>query len=68
MVPAGEPTEDTVDELAALLAPGDVVIDGGNSNWRDSVRRAAALAERGHRLRRRRHERRRVGPRPRATA
>jgi len=43
MVPAGEPTEDTVNSLAALLAKGDVVIDGGNSNWRDSARRAGAL-------------------------
>ena len=43
MVPAGEPTESTVDRLRSLLEPGDVVIDGGNSNWRDSVRRAAAL-------------------------
>ena len=40
MVPAGDPTEDTIDSLGGLLAPGDVVIDGGNSNWRDSVRRA----------------------------
>jgi 6-phosphogluconate dehydrogenase len=43
MVPAGEPTESTIDSLRSLLEPGDVVIDGGNSNWRDSVRRAAAL-------------------------
>ena len=43
MVPAGDPTEDTIDQLRSLLQAGDVVIDGGNSNWRDSVRRAAAL-------------------------
>jgi 6-phosphogluconate dehydrogenase len=43
MVPAGDPTEHTVDSLRGLLATGDVVIDGGNSNWRDSVRRADAL-------------------------
>lgn len=47
MVPAGDPTEETVTTLAALLAPDDVVIEGGNSNWRDSTRRAEALAERG---------------------
>jgi 6-phosphogluconate dehydrogenase len=47
MVPAGDPTEDTVNSLASLLAPGDVVIEGGNSNWRDSVRRAAHLATSG---------------------
>jgi len=47
MVPAGEPTQSTVDQLAELLAPDDVVIDGGNSNWRDSVRRGEALAAKG---------------------
>jgi 6-phosphogluconate dehydrogenase len=47
MVPSGEPTQSTVDQLAELLAPGDVVIDGGNSNWRDSVRRGEALAGKG---------------------
>ena len=47
MVPAGDATEATVRELAGLLAPGDVVVDGGNSNYRDSVRRAAELAARG---------------------
>jgi 6-phosphogluconate dehydrogenase len=44
MVPSGDPTEDTVTELAGLLAAGDLVIEGGNSNWRDSVRRAEKLA------------------------
>ena len=47
MVPAGDPTEGTVTALATLLAPGDVVIDGGNSNYKDSIRRAGSLAERG---------------------
>jgi len=47
MVPAGDATEATVRELAALLAPGDVVVDGGNSNYKDSVRRAGALAAQG---------------------
>ncbi len=47
MVPAGDPTESTVQALAALLGQGDVVVDGGNSNYKDSVRRAATLAERG---------------------
>jgi 6-phosphogluconate dehydrogenase len=46
MVPAGRITDDTVDALAGLLAPGDVVIDGGNSNYKDTLRRAEALAER----------------------
>jgi 6-phosphogluconate dehydrogenase len=46
MVPAGDPTEDTIAQLGDLLAAGDVVIDGGNSNWRDSVRRGGELAAR----------------------
>ena len=44
MVPAGDPTESTVRALADALAPGDTVIDGGNSNYRDSMRRAEFLA------------------------
>jgi 6-phosphogluconate dehydrogenase len=47
MVPAGDPTEDTVNSLATLLSAGDVVVEGGNSNFHDSVRRAAALADHG---------------------
>jgi 6-phosphogluconate dehydrogenase len=47
MVPAGDATEQTIDALAALLAPGDTIVDGGNSNFHDSVRRGKALAERG---------------------
>ncbi|HXH57620.1 phosphogluconate dehydrogenase (NAD(+)-dependent, decarboxylating) [Iamia sp.] len=47
MVPAGEATESTVTELAGLLAAGDIVVDGGNSNYRDSIRRSELLAERG---------------------
>ena len=47
MVPAGEPTETTLDRVAGLLSPGDVVIDGGNSNYKDSARRAADLEDRG---------------------
>ena len=47
MVPSGQPTEDTIDSLADLMSTGDTIIDGGNSNYKDSVRRAAALSERG---------------------
>ena len=43
MVPSGDPTEETVAELAGLLAPGDTVIDGGNSNYRETVRRGQEL-------------------------
>ena len=46
MVPAGDVTEDTISQLGELLAPGDVLIDGGNSNFKDSTRRAAELEER----------------------
>jgi 6-phosphogluconate dehydrogenase len=46
MVPAGDPTETTVRALAELLAPGDTIIDGGNSNYKESMRRAAMVAER----------------------
>lgn len=45
MVPAGDPTESTIRALADALAPGDTVIDGGNSNYRDSMRRAELLAK-----------------------
>src|SRR5688572_17649369 len=47
MVPAGGPTEAVVEELAGLLATGDIVIDGGNSYYKDSIRRALSLKERG---------------------
>ena len=47
MVPAGDPTEAMVNKLAALFSPGDIIIDGGNSNFKDDVRRAATLRERG---------------------
>jgi len=47
MVPAGEITESTVTELAAHLGDGDTIIDGGNSYYRDDIRRAAELAARG---------------------
>ena len=46
MVPAGAPTESTITTLAALMSPGDIVIDGGNTKWTDDVRRAEALRPR----------------------
>ncbi len=45
MVPSGKITQSVVDELAGLLKPDDTIIDGGNSYYRDSVTRAAALAD-----------------------
>jgi 6-phosphogluconate dehydrogenase len=50
MVPAGAPTEQTFEEVCTLLAPDDVVVDGGNSWYKDSLRRAKAAAERGLRF------------------
>ncbi|GGC54397.1 phosphogluconate dehydrogenase (NAD(+)-dependent, decarboxylating) [Chelatococcus reniformis] len=47
MLPAGAATEQTVMELGNLLSPGDTIIDGGNSMWRDDIRRAQALAPKG---------------------
>jgi 6-phosphogluconate dehydrogenase len=47
MVPAGDPTQRTVDKLAKLLARGDVIVDGGNSRWTDDKRRAKALKAAG---------------------
>ena len=47
MVPAGEPTESTVQALAGMLARDDVIIDGGNTRWKDDVRRGRDLAARG---------------------
>ncbi len=47
MVPAGPPVEQTIAALLPYLAPGDILIDGGNSNYKDSMRRAAQLATHG---------------------
>jgi 6-phosphogluconate dehydrogenase len=47
MVPSGEPTEATVTALGALLSAGDTIIDGGNSNYKDSMRRGTTLAAKG---------------------
>jgi 6-phosphogluconate dehydrogenase len=46
MVPAGEITDSTITNLVPLLAAGDTIIDGGNSNYRDTQRRAAMVAQR----------------------
>ncbi|HEX4699046.1 MAG TPA: decarboxylating 6-phosphogluconate dehydrogenase [Actinomycetes bacterium] len=47
MVPAGDPTRATIEELGGLLAAGDLVIDGGNSKWEDDARNAVHLDEHG---------------------
>ncbi len=50
MVPAGDATEATMEEFAAVLAPGDWIVDGGNANFQDSKRRHALLKARGIRF------------------
>jgi len=47
MVPSGKPTEQTVQNLTEVLSSGDLIIDGGNSNYKDSMRRAALVKEKG---------------------
>jgi 6-phosphogluconate dehydrogenase len=46
-LPAGDPVEDTIRSLAPLIATGDTLVDGGNSYYRDSMRRALALSQQG---------------------
>ena len=47
MLPAGKITEDTVEQLGSLLEKGDIIIDGGNSFYKDDVRRAQSLRQKG---------------------
>jgi len=47
MVPSGGPTDNVIDELAGVMSAGDLIVDGGNSNFKDSQRRGAALKEKG---------------------
>lgn len=47
MLPAGEPTEKTIQILRTIAEPGDVIIDGGNSFYKDDIRRAKLLADKG---------------------
>jgi 6-phosphogluconate dehydrogenase len=47
MVPSGQITEETIQAISDLLSPGDTIIDGGNSNYKDSIRRAEQIAAKG---------------------
>ncbi len=47
MVPSGAPTEETIQAVAALLQPGDTIVDGGNTRFHDDVRRATELKKKG---------------------
>ena len=61
MVPAGDPTDSTINQLAELLEPGDAIIDGGNTNFHDDVRRAAATRRHEAASGGCRHQRRHLG-------
>ena len=50
MVPSGAPTESVIEQASAVLEPGDIVVDGGNSRYTDDARHAAMLAEKGIRF------------------
>jgi 6-phosphogluconate dehydrogenase len=47
MVPSGMPTEATINNLSQVLSPGDIIIDGGNSNYKDTMRRSLLLKDKG---------------------
>ncbi|MGD2105715.1 MAG: NAD(P)-binding domain-containing protein, partial [Anaerolineae bacterium] len=47
MVPAGGPTDGVISSLVELLEPGDIIVDGGNSNYKDTLRRAELVSSRG---------------------
>ena len=47
MVPSGNPTEQTIIDLTEVLSPGDIIIDGGNSNYKESMRRAELVSDKG---------------------
>ncbi|HNF95616.1 MAG TPA: NAD(P)-binding domain-containing protein, partial [Anaerolineales bacterium] len=47
MVPAGATTTETIEKVAALLKPGDIIIDGGNSNYKDTIKHAEMLEAKG---------------------
>jgi len=47
MLPAGQPTEDALKELTSLMQPGDIIVEGGNSNYKDSIRRGRQVTEKG---------------------
>ncbi len=50
MAPAGDATESTINQLSELMSPGDIIIDGGNANYKDTLRRAEKLAEKSIRF------------------
>jgi 6-phosphogluconate dehydrogenase len=47
MIKAGRPVDDTIEQLIPLLEPGDIIIDGGNSNYEDTIRRTAYVEAKG---------------------
>ena len=61
MVPAGDVTEDMIQQLIGMLQPGDIIIDGGNSNYKDTIRNAATVESSRAGFCGRRYKRRRLG-------
>ncbi len=61
MVPSGQVTDDTLRHVMSLLQPGDIIIDGGNSNWKDTIRRSVRCAGGRYALHGLRHQRRHLG-------
>jgi 6-phosphogluconate dehydrogenase len=47
MVPSGDPVDETIAKLEKLLSPGDIIIDGGNSNYKDTIRRHGEVTAKG---------------------
>ena len=62
MVPQGKPVDDTIAKLKAVMSAGDIIIDGGNSYFKDTVQRGKGLEESGIQLCGLRHIGRRLGP------
>jgi 6-phosphogluconate dehydrogenase len=60
--PQGKPVDDTIAKLEPLLSPGDILIDGGNSNYKDSMRRHGEVTAKGFQFVDVRHLGRRLGP------
>jgi len=50
MLPAGDPTEEMLEKLTTILSPNDIIIDGANSNYKDTIRRAKMIKEKGFRF------------------
>ena len=61
MVPSGEPTKSTINELSSILDKNDIIIDGGNSFYKESVKRSSELSKKKYLSYRLRYQRRNMG-------